>query len=66
MLIGVELIFNAANINFVAFDKHFQQNDGQLFSLFVLAIAVCESVVALSIILKAFQYFKTADSNKYI
>ena len=60
ILIGIELMLNAANVNLVAFD-HFggtKMNgtgiEGQLFALFVLAIAAAEAAVALALILNVF------------
>jgi NADH:ubiquinone oxidoreductase subunit K len=55
ILIGIELMLNAANINLVAFD-HFRghQISGQLFALFVLVIAAAEAAVALALILNVF------------
>jgi NADH:ubiquinone oxidoreductase subunit K len=65
VLMGIELIFNAANLNLVAFNRH--QPDlmaGQVFSLFVMVIAAAESAVALAIILKVYQYFKTVNLDQ--
>ncbi|MDF1701879.1 MAG: NADH-quinone oxidoreductase subunit NuoK [Planctomycetota bacterium] len=60
ILIGIELMLNAANVNLVAFD-HFRGQidgkpiiDGQLFALFVLVIAAAEAAVALALILNVF------------
>jgi len=65
VLMGIELIFNAANLNLVAFNRH--QPDlmaGQVFSLFVMVIAAAESAVALAIILKVYKYFKTINLDQ--
>ena len=61
-LMGIELMLNAANINFVAF-SHFNGNrvDGQVFALFVIALAACESVIALAIVLGIYRNYKTID-----
>ncbi len=65
VLIGIELILNAANINFVAFSNHFQQDiNGQFFAIFVMVIAACEAAVALAIVLKIYQHFKTSDIDQ--
>lgn len=60
VLMGIELILNAANINLIAFSRYdpnlFQ---GQLFALFVIVVAAAEAAVALAIVLKAYQYFDT-------
>ena len=55
VLIGIELMLNAANLNLVAFDRYGVGGvRGQVFSLFVLAIAAAEAAVALAIILTVF------------
>jgi len=62
-LMGIELILNAASINFVAF-AHFNGNkiDGQIFALFVIALAACESVIALAIILGMYRNYRSIDT----
>ncbi len=64
VLIGIELILNAANVNLVAFDLFNNRMDGQMFALFVILIAVCETAVALAIIYKVHYYFKSINPNK--
>ncbi len=49
ILMGIELLFNAANINLVAFSRYDVQLNGQIFSLFVMIIAAAETAVALTI-----------------
>lgn len=62
VLMGVELIFNAANLNLVAFSRHDPQLlQGQLFALFVMVVVVAEAAVALAIVLKAYQLFRTTN-----
>jgi NADH:ubiquinone oxidoreductase subunit K len=55
ILIGIELMLNAANVNLVAFD-HYRPGaiQGQIFALFVLVIAAAEAAVALALILNVF------------
>lgn len=60
VLMGIELIFNAANINLVAFSQYDPSRlQGQVFSLFVIVIAAAEATIALAIVLKVYQRFKT-------
>jgi NADH-quinone oxidoreductase subunit K len=55
ILIGLELILNAANLNLVAFDRFGPAPlRGQVFAIFVLAIAAAEAAVALAIVLNVF------------
>ena len=64
MLIGIELMLNAANFNFVLFSSHDPQQQGQVFALLIMAMVVCETAVALAIIFKVYQHYKTIDLNK--
>jgi len=60
VLMGIELILNAANINFVAFSKYSSGGlDGQVFSVFVIVLAAAEAAVALAIILALYYNLKT-------
>jgi NADH:ubiquinone oxidoreductase subunit K len=61
ILLGIELMLNAANLNLVLFNRHNSIHyEGQFFALFVILVAVCEAAVGMAIILKAYQYFQTA------
>ena len=51
LLLAVELILNAAALNFVLFGRIFAQAQAQAFALFIIALAACEAVVGLGIIL---------------
>ena len=51
LLLAVELILNASALNFVVFGRVFADAQGQAFALFVIALAACEAVVGLAIIL---------------
>ncbi|TAH39361.1 MAG: NADH-quinone oxidoreductase subunit NuoK [Planctomycetota bacterium] len=61
VLMGLELILNAANLNLVAFDR-FRPGagvDGQITALFVIILAAAEAAIALAIVLNAFSLFET-------
>ncbi len=64
VLMGIELMLNAVNLNLVIFSKNDPQIQGQMFTIFVMTVAVCESVVALAITLKVFEHYKTIDLSK--
>ncbi len=64
LLISVELILNAANINFVAFANHLGQSDGLAFTLFVIALAAAEAAVGLGIFLHLYRHVRTVDVEK--
>ena len=65
ILMGVELILNAAALNFVAFAQYTHGGiTGQVFTLFIIALAAAEAVVALAILLSIFRNFKDVDVFK--
>lgn len=60
VLMGIELILNAANINLVAFSRFDPLLlQGQAFAIFVMVIAAAEAAVALAIVLKIYGYFRS-------
>src|ERR1700741_2737752 len=62
VLMGVELILNSANINYVAF-SHFSSgnSDGQIYAIFGIMLAAAEAPVGVAIVLPIFQLFRTMD-----
>lgn len=62
MLLGLELMLNAANVNIVAFGNLQSRGlDGEVFALFVILIAVCEAAVGIAIVLRVYHFYKTSD-----
>lgn len=61
VLMSVELILNSVNINLVAFSAMTGQVSGQVFALFIIAVAAAEVGVGLAIILAIFRTHKTVD-----
>ena len=62
VLMGVELMLNASNVNLVAFNKFIVGGlTGQTFALFVVVLAAAEAAVGLAIVLSIFHTFKTID-----
>jgi NADH-quinone oxidoreductase subunit K len=67
VLMGIELILNGAGLNFVAFARFLQPPQtasllsGQVFTLFIIAIAAAEVAVALAIVLTLYSRMKTID-----
>lgn len=60
ILLGIELILNAAALNFVAYSKFVTNNlDGHIFSLFIIVIAAAEAAVGLAIVIRFFQLKET-------
>jgi NADH-quinone oxidoreductase subunit K len=71
ILMGVELVLNAANVNLVAFNKFSYAGtsgkpllDGQIFAIFVIVLAAAEAAVALAIFLNYYNNFSTIDVEK--
>lgn len=62
ILMGVELILNSANINYLAFARYGAGNyDGQIFAIFVIMLAAAEAVIGLAIVIGMYQTFRTID-----
>jgi NADH-quinone oxidoreductase subunit K len=65
VLMGVELILNAANINFIAFSRYGGMNlDGQAAAIFVIILAAAEAAVALAIVLNIYHRFHTVNVDE--
>ena len=65
VLMAVELIFNSANINLVAFSRFSSgEASGQVFALFVIVIAACEAAVALAIVMSLYRILKTVSLDE--
>ena len=62
VLMGVELILNSANVNFLAFARFGGMNmSGHVYALFVIVLAAAEAAVALAIIINIFNNFRTIN-----
>lgn len=69
VLMGIELVLNGANINFVAFGSKYLRSeslglDGQLIALFVIVLAAAEAAVALAIALNFYNNHATIDVDR--
>jgi NADH-quinone oxidoreductase subunit K len=71
ILMGVELILNAANVNLVALNRYAHGGtsgepalDGQIFAVFVIVLAAAEAAVALAIFLNFYNNFSTIDVER--
>jgi NADH-quinone oxidoreductase subunit K len=66
VLMGIELMLNAANLNFIAFWKFGAGAgiDGYLFVLFTIAIAAAESAVGLALVILVYRHFKTVNLDQ--
>jgi NADH:ubiquinone oxidoreductase subunit K len=66
VLMAIELMFNAANINFIAFSKFITPTllTGQVFAIFVIAIAAAEATVGLAIVILIYRHHKEINVDK--
>ena len=66
VLIGIELMLNAANLNFIAFWRYGPNPEaltGVTFVLFAIAIAAAEAAVGLALIISIYRHYKTTNVN---
>lgn len=66
MLMSVELMLNALNINFLSINRYLYPNqlEGHFFSLFIIAIAAAETSVAIALIINIYRRYKTIEVDQ--
>lgn len=65
VLMGIELILNSANINFIAFARYGNFGfSGQIISLFVIILAAAEAAIALAIVLNIYKHYSTVNVDE--
>ena len=67
VLIGIELMLNAANLNFIAFwrySPHPEEVKGVLFVIFSIGIAAAEAAVGLALIISIYRHYKTTNLDQ--
>ncbi len=66
ILISLELMLNAADLNFVAFNRYLfpGQMEGMMFTLFAIAIAAAETAIAIAIIINIYRAVGNTDINE--
>lgn len=66
VLMGIELMLNAVNINFLAFGRHWGEGSlgGPVFVVFVITLAAAEAAVALAIIIALYRQLKTTNVDE--
>jgi NADH-quinone oxidoreductase subunit K len=61
VLLGIELMLNASNLNLVSFNQLYPESiSGQMFALFVIIVAVCEAAVGLAIVIQVYHRYHTS------
>lgn len=61
VFMSIELMLNAVNLSFVAFSRHVGSIDGQVFAVFVMAVAAAEAAVGLALVILLFRNRVTVD-----
>lgn len=64
ILMSIELILNAVNINLIAFSQQLQNMSGQIFAIFVITDAVAEAAVGLGILIALFRNKETVQADE--
>lgn len=67
VLIGIELMLNAANLNFIAFwrfSEHPEALTGVMFAIFSIGVAAAEAAVGLALIIAIYRHFKTTNLDQ--
>ena len=66
LLVSLELMLNAADLNFVAFNRYLfpGQMEGMVFTLFAIAIAAAETAIAIAIIINVYRAVGNTDINE--
>jgi len=68
MLIAAELMLSGVSVNFMAFNRFLSPDPsvGQIFTLFIMAIAAAEAAIGLSIIVAVYRYYKSVDTEDLV
>ena len=61
IMMSIELMLNAVNISFIAFNRYLGQTEGQIMVFFVMTIAAAEAAVGLAIVVAIFKRFKDVN-----
>ena len=64
ILMCIELMLNAANLVFIAFARHYQEAEGQIYVFFVMTLAAAEAAVGLAIVIALFRLRETTDVDE--
>jgi NADH-quinone oxidoreductase subunit K len=64
VFMSLELMFNAANLAFIAFSRHYQNMNGQMFVFFVMTVAAAEVAVGLALMVAIFRTRRSIDVDQ--
>ena len=65
VFMSIEIMLNAVNISLIAFDKYFNQHDGQIFSFMVICVAAAEVSVGLAVVISMFRNKPTVNLDEF-
>ena len=67
ILMSLELMFNAANINFVTFNRYVMNDglSGQIFAIFIVVVAAAEATVGLALVLLIYRNWRGIESDNF-
>ncbi len=65
ILIGIEIMMVAGNINLVAFGRNDPERMGLIFSIFTIILGVCELAVGMAIIIQSYNFFKEKEFSDF-
>jgi NADH-quinone oxidoreductase subunit K len=64
LMMSIEIILNAVNVNLIAFARNLDQLEGQVFAIFVICVAVAEAAVGLGILIALFRNKETVQVDE--
>lgn len=64
LMMSIEIILNAVNVNLIAFARNLDQLKGQVFAIFVICVAVAEAAVGLGILIALFRNRETVQVDE--
>lgn len=64
LFFSTEILLNAANVGFVAISRHYNNIDGQVFALFIIAIAACEVAIGLGLLIILYRKKKNLNLDE--
>ncbi len=64
LMMSIEIILNAVNVNLIAFSRNLDQLEGQVFAIFIICVAVAEAAVGLGILIALFRNKETVQVDE--
>ena len=64
LLMSIEIMLNAVNLNLVTFSNMFQESNGQVFAIFIITVAAAEAATGLAILISLFRSSRTINADE--